>query len=1213
MKRIIGRILVKETNAGIPNLVVAAFDSELDGSVKEGASRETFRIDSTLVNRLGTRLGSVLTDERGNFVFGGKETDEISCECRPDLVIVIFAPEDSIAPERPFPLPPEQRILHISRLPRTDVGPSEAYVIRLLQAQIDKFRIPVGRELDAERSAGSDLSRILTSLEHTWNLKDKLLEATARRAKRDAEAAAVRSTNARKKFRQLSAIPARLRDHPLLAKSQDDVATKHAEAIAASLERLQNYAGEIQVKTKNGELRSLGAGRNGKVKALDLANRIMERNGSVDLVKRRTLADAAQDPKHLANKLLEPDPVPLPPPQDRSANSFFAITKGDENSGDPTSEGKSGSTPSDDTPSDNATGNASAKKNALGDIVLDRVIGQIQALQSGDTLSIEKRPEQDEIQSQLDKLKLKGGPSDVPAFHDFHVLEVAFRDVWIHAFSSKLRSAAEALYVEYTRIHDEAGLPLPPVDAVDDITQLKEFVGGLGFDLPGQIPGHSDPYFIPGAGGIDISTDVVKAFPQASVTWSYLSRDQQILVIKLAANKNDAGLTDQERSEANQLGTEILRTPVGARGRIEKLILHLGALLAEPYAFDVFAPGTYNFGIMLTYRQEWAPVAYQVGRLASTIPLAPGEIRKYSKRQVTRKSRAEKEIEKSQLSTSAQTTETNRAEVDIMTRASNSSNFKLTAHGSFNIGIGNIDSTSEFSLNQEQASQTNKRNFHEATVKAAQDYRLERSTEIDTSTSTEIEEVSSGEISNPNNELTVTYLFYELERRYQITENIHRVQPVILVAQDVPGPHEIDEAWLLSYQWILSRVLLDNSLRPALDYLNSGFAGDEVALQIQRAHWEGQRDAAAKLEAQLSAQIELRNQYRDSLIQLTKEDDNAKAQGLPTALKVLTLGDDPNDIRVAAIEANRREAETRLQYVEQAIADAQDKLNKAVNAFQEATKQYAAALQRQYSRRVAIDQLRIHVKQNILFYMQAIWDHEPPDQRFFRLYQQKVTLPEPTVSCSIKPIVPKFQGGIGNLTGFVTTGITLGPCAPAIGGPEVDLISIADLDNPIGYKGNYIVFPLKVPTYLTTYMMSEFVDEYFGIRDPDEFGSMTIDQITSYVSQRLADPNLSDDVKRKLRADFTRRITEARPVTDQIIVPTGQLFIEALPGNHTLLEDFKLLHRVEDVKKVIAEVRHAELENLRLASRLIEGEREDPDIEKKVIVENGTDVTVDTN
>jgi hypothetical protein len=77
-----------------------------------------------------------------------------------------------------------------------------------------------------------------------------------------------------------------------------------------------------------------------------------------------------------------------------------------------------------------------------------------------------------------------------------------------------------------------------------------------------------------------------------------------------------------------------------------------------------------------------------------------------------------------------------------------------------------------------------------------------------------------------------------------------------------------------------------------------------------------------------------------------------------------------------------------------------------------------------------------------------------------------------------------------------------------------------------------------------------------------------------------------------------------------VIVPTNSLYIECLVGTHPLLEDFKLIHRALDVKKVQAEVRHAELENVRLAARALEGERGDPDIEKTIIVEGNTAAAV---
>jgi hypothetical protein len=150
-------------------------------------------------------------------------------------------------------------------------------------------------------------------------------------------------------------------------------------------------------------------------------------------------------------------------------------------------------------------------------------------------------------------------------------------------------------------------------------------------------------------------------------------------------------------------------------------------------------------------------------------------------------------------------------------------------------------------------------------------------------------------------------------------------------------------------------------------------------------------------------------------------------------------------------------------------------------------------------------------------------------------------------------------------------------------------------------------------------MLQEFIDEFTGVRDPEayaEFDLQAFDQQWQDAVQKQDDKQLA-----ALKDELTKYLTVARRTTDEIIVPTGQLFIEALTGTHPLLEDFKLLHRVEDVRKVKAEVRHAELENLRLAARLAAAESdaknlgmlEDPDIEKKIIIEGNASVQANTN
>jgi hypothetical protein len=131
----------------------------------------------------------------------------------------------------------------------------------------------------------------------------------------------------------------------------------------------------------------------------------------------------------------------------------------------------------------------------------------------------------------------------------------------------------------------------------------------------------------------------------------------------------------------------------------------------------------------------------------------------------------------------------------------------------------------------------------------------------------------------------------------------------------------------------------------------------------------------------------------------------------------------------------------------------------------------------------------------------------------------------------------------------------------------------------------------------------ELSDE-FTIRDPDDFANYTIDQLQDLATCLY---NSNADVYRQYKGQIRQwmidRLASGRPEDDRVIVPTKSLYIEALVGTHPLLEDFKLLHRALDVKKVQGEVRQAELENVRRAARALANILDDPNIDKKITVE----------
>jgi hypothetical protein len=183
-----------------------------------------------------------------------------------------------------------------------------------------------------------------------------------------------------------------------------------------------------------------------------------------------------------------------------------------------------------------------------------------------------------------------------------------------------------------------------------------------------------------------------------------------------------------------------------------------------------------------------------------------------------------------------------------------------------------------------------------------------------------------------------------------------------------------------------------------------------------------------------------------------------------------------------------------------------------------------------------------------------------------------------------------------------------GRLMPADSFASKPLVEIADLDNLLGFKGNYMIFAMKEHNALTEFMAAPYVDEAFGAMDPDELSNVSLDDYSKFICcLHDTDPAEFERLKPELKKWLQRLLADPLRNGDEIVVPTGSLFIESLVGTYPLLEVFKRRHREMDAYKVAEEVRKAQMENLRLAARLVNEKLEDPDIEKKIVISGSGD------
>jgi len=239
--------------------------------------------------------------------------------------------------------------------------------------------------------------------------------------------------------------------------------------------------------------------------------------------------------------------------------------------------------------------------------------------------------------------------------------------------------------------------------------------------------------------------------------------------------------------------------------------------LADNYGFEPYLPGSINFGLQLVYRQFWTPLGTQPGEIVRTLPLGPKQIEKVTikaiqRTKTTRQSETITIIEKS-TDGSASTKDSS----DVVEEAAKSFNWNVEAKANARWGWGGASLKSSMGGESASSSSESKSKLNETMEKTASKMRSESKVMVSTETeeSTEIENYS--EITNPNDEIAVTYVYSRMQQQYEVHTTLNDANTVIFVAEPLPLPSEINGDWIRRNDWILARELLDETFRDDLN------------------------------------------------------------------------------------------------------------------------------------------------------------------------------------------------------------------------------------------------------------------------------------------------------------------------------------------------------------------------------------------------------------
>lgn len=267
---------------------------------------------------------------------------------------------------------------------------------------------------------------------------------------------------------------------------------------------------------------------------------------------------------------------------------------------------------------------------------------------------------------------------------------------------------------------------------------------------------------------------------------------------------------------------------------------------AMGWPFSSFPAGEVNVGLRIVYRQEWRDLGAERGEVIRRVPPVPNEPEPMSATTV------ETTIEEGATTRSLEEVVDDAVEATV-----EAMKWSRDTEGSIHIGVRSLAARTDMGLELECRESTRETSTRLSDmIMRRMTSMIRDETEVLGSTQLEDNRESScaSDVESSADQDVAATVHSRLENRYEVLTRLAEVDSVVLVAEKLPAPGEIDGSWVRRHDWILAKVLLNESFREALDTIGQAPATAELGqeamcnrlcehvraniLHYQRAIWQ---------------------------------------------------------------------------------------------------------------------------------------------------------------------------------------------------------------------------------------------------------------------------------------------------------------------------------------------------------------------------------------